>query len=336
MAQRVVLHIGAMKSGTSYLQQLLSANKEALAGQGVLFPGRAWKQQVLGVGEVLDRSRQGAGRRDGAWQALLDELADWHGTGLISMEFLGGAGPAKVARVVESFEAGTVDVVVTARDLNRNIPAMWQETLKNGKSWSFDEFVAGVADGDRPGPGKLFWREQGIARMCRRWADAVGPEHVTLVTVPQPGAAPDELWRRFASVIGVDAAAVELPSPANESLGAASAEVMRRLNAELGDLSFEDYAPVVKHALAKRVLGARRKDEPAVGFDVPDWVRERSAGMVDKLRALGISVVGDLAELEPVAVPGVHPADLTAEQQLAAAVDALAGVVRARVGDRRR
>jgi hypothetical protein len=159
---------------------------------------------------------------------------------------------------------------------------------------------------------------------------------VTLVTVPQPGAAPDELWRRFASVIGVDAAAAELPSPANESLGAASAEVMRRLNAELGDLSFEDYAPVVKHALAKRVLGARRKDEPAVGFDVPDWVRERSTGMVDKLRALGIDVVGDLAELEPVAVPGVHPADLTAEQQLAAAVDALAGVVRARVGDRRR
>jgi hypothetical protein len=325
-----------MKSGTSYLQKLLSANKEALAGQGVLFPGRSWKQQVLGVGEVLERSRQGAGRRDGAWQALLDELAGWDGTGLISMEFLGGAGPAKVARVVESFEPGTVDVVVTARDLNRNIPAMWQETLKNGKAWSFDEFVAGVAAGDGPGPGKLFWREQGIARMCRRWADAVGTEKVTLVTVPHPGAAPDELWRRFASVIDVDPATAELPRPANESLGAASAEVMRLLNAELADLSFEDYAPVVKHALAKRVLGARRQDEPAVGFEVPGWVQERSAGMVERLRAMGIGVVGDLSELDPVAVPGVHPATLTPEQQLAAAIDALAGVVRSRVGDRRK
>ena len=39
MAERVVVHIGLMKSGTTFLQGRLDANREQLAAQGVLFPG---------------------------------------------------------------------------------------------------------------------------------------------------------------------------------------------------------------------------------------------------------------------------------------------------------
>ena len=35
----VFLHIGAMKTGTTFLQQLMSANKEDLLKAGFLFPG---------------------------------------------------------------------------------------------------------------------------------------------------------------------------------------------------------------------------------------------------------------------------------------------------------
>ena len=43
MADRVVLHIGAMKSGTSDLQSLLSDNRAALAGRGICVPGNQGK-----------------------------------------------------------------------------------------------------------------------------------------------------------------------------------------------------------------------------------------------------------------------------------------------------
>ena len=328
MAQRVVLHIGAMKSGTSYLQGLVQANRDLLAGQGVKVPGKNWRSQVLAVSEVLERKRVTT-RREGAWQGLVDEFADRDGTGLVSMEFLGPAAPAKIERVVSSFPAGSVEVVVTARDLGRNVPAMWQEGLKNGRTWTFEQYVAAVAAEE--GPGKLFWREQGIAAMCRRWSEAVGVDRVTVVTVPPPGGPRDELWRRFASVLGVDHGRADPPDTANESLGAASAEVMRRLNELVEDLDYPAYSPVVKNLLAKRTLGARRPLEPSVGFEVPDWLRTRSAQMRDRLTGLGVRVVGDLAELEPLSTRGVDPGSVDGGAQLDAALAGLEGLVRALV-----
>jgi hypothetical protein len=328
VAQRVVLHIGAMKSGTSYLQGLVMANRGLLTGQGVMVPGKKWRDQVLAVSEVLERKRFTA-RREGAWQGLVDTLAEWDGTGLVSMEFLGSAAQAKVERVVSSFPAGSVEVVVTARDLGRSVPAMWQEALKNGRTWTFEEYVAAVAA--EKGPGKLFWREQGIAAMCRRWSEAVGVDRVTVITVPPPGGPRDELWRRFASVLGVDEAAAELPDSGNESLGAASAEVMRRLNELVDDLDYAAYSPVVKNVLAKRTLGPRGPVEQAVGFEVPDWLRARSGRMTDRLKELGVPVVGDLAELEPVSTRGVDPGSMERGEQLDAALAGLEGLVRALV-----
>ena len=56
MAERVVLHVGAMRSGTSYVQRLLATNKE-LSERGVLLPGNAWRAWVRAVAGVLDRLR---------------------------------------------------------------------------------------------------------------------------------------------------------------------------------------------------------------------------------------------------------------------------------------
>ena len=326
MAQRVVLHVGAMKSGTSYLQSLLMGNRELLATRGVLVPGRVWRDQVSGVADVLDRKRVAIAPEEGAWQALVDEIGAWDDTGLISMEFLGPIALPKIERVVSSFPAGSVEAVVTARDLNRNIPAMWQEALKNGRSFTFDEYVAGIRHHE--GPGAAFWREQTIAAMCRRWSDVLGVDRVTLVTVPHPGAPRDELWHRFATAIGIDGGGVEAPPKGNESLGAASVEVLRRLNHHVEDLEFPQYAPVVKHRLAKRVLAQRRDLEPQLGLDVPDWLPELSTRMIDRIRELGVRVVGDLADLNPVPVPGVHPDSVPADLRLDAAVAGLEALVR--------
>ena len=55
MAERVVLHIGAMKSGTTYIQDRLNANAEALARHGILVPRR----QVLAVLDALGAGQVG-------------------------------------------------------------------------------------------------------------------------------------------------------------------------------------------------------------------------------------------------------------------------------------
>ena len=68
--------------------------------------------------------------------------------------------------------------------------------------------------------GKRFWRQQSAGQIVQRWAEGVGADHVTVITVPPPGAPSELLWQRFCQVAGIAAADwVEAPR-ANESLGA--------------------------------------------------------------------------------------------------------------------
>ena len=53
MADRVVLHIGSMKSGTSFIQNVLGNNREALAEHGITFAGERWRDQVTAVQDLI-------------------------------------------------------------------------------------------------------------------------------------------------------------------------------------------------------------------------------------------------------------------------------------------
>ncbi|MCW2847761.1 MAG: hypothetical protein JWR90_1735 [Marmoricola sp.] len=329
---RVVLHVGAMKSGTTYLQSLLWTNRELLAERGVLFPGRAGGDQMRGVMDVLGHAAAQA--HTGAWQALADEIRAHDGTSVISMEFLGPALPEKVDRVLAGFE--DVTVVVTARDLNRNLAAMWQESVQNGRAWTFADFVEG-ARVSRPHPGrdpesvtpagKSFWRQQNLVRICRNWSR--GGTRLVLVTVPPPGAAPDVLRDRFLSLVGTPADGLVPPPRSNESIGVASAEALRQVNAllETEGLAFPAGQRQRKNFLADTHSAVQRGSEARIGLPLAPWVEEHAAAMVAKLQTLDVELLGDWDELRPVAVPGVDPGSVDPAAVSEAAVAWLAGVV---------
>lgn len=324
MASRVVLHVGLMKSGTSYLQRRLDANRALLAERGVLFPGERWRDQMLAVSDVLGR-RQLADKSAGRWDALLAEASSYDGCVVVSMEFLGPARPEAVARVVGSFAPAPVETVVTLRDLGRTVPAMWQESLQNGGTVAWGDY-AGMLDGRRT-PAQAFWRQQGMGRIVDNWVDVLGADRVTLVTVPPPGAPPGLLWERFCEAAGLDVRdAVEVP-PANTSLDAASAVLLRELNLRLrdDDLPTGEYHRLVKFGLGKRTLAGR--GGAPIGYEPPAWLRQRAATIDERLRASGARVVGDLAELTPASVPGVDPGTVPVDERLRAEVEELREIV---------
>ena len=102
MAERVVLHVGTMKSGTSYLQALLFAEKPRLAEAGVLVPGKAWTDQARAVRQALAPKSDAPRDR---WRALVDEVRSATGPVVISMEYLGPAHPDTIAAIVEQLGA---------------------------------------------------------------------------------------------------------------------------------------------------------------------------------------------------------------------------------------
>lgn len=341
MAERVVLHIGSMKSGTSFVQNVLGNNKEALAADGVLFPGDRWRAQISAVQDIIATGGpdQEPTATDGPWRRLTDEINAWSGTAVVSMEFLGPRTVDQIRRISESFPGARLEVVLTCRDLGRQIPAMWLESMQNGATASWADYLVAVRAEDRSVPsGRQFWRHQAIPGIARKWTKGVGADSFTIVTVPRPGAAPGLLWERFSSVVGIDPASCDTDVRANPSIGLATAEVLLRLNRRMieddGSMP-RGYDKYVKHLLAKRGLVHRQSVEPRLGLN-ESWVKKRGLAQVERLKEDGHRVVGDLAELVPQAVDGVHAGEVSLDAQLDAAVDGMIHLIESVTANERR
>lgn len=332
---RVVLHVGTMKSGTTSIQASLFAHRGDLAQLGVVPLGERWAHQVAGV-QGLIRDPAAPGPR---WEQLAAQARDASGTCVLSVELMGPFAPRKVRAAVESFGDVPVDVVVTVRDLGRTVPSLWQETVQNGRGWSWADYRRGAQEanpyGDAAGQvseaGRTFWRQQDAARIVQRWADVVGPDRVHVVTLPPPGGAGSALLDRFGGVVGLPEGGLAAVRPRNTAIGAASARLLQLLNAELDERGVGDRAAKTwrKHLLAKQVLAERRPLEDPIGFTVPAWVSDAAAAMVQRLRGSGAQLHGDWADLLPVDVPGADPDAVADDELVAAGQHALAGLAEA-------
>jgi FtsZ-binding cell division protein ZapB len=337
VANRLFLHVGLPKSGTTYLQAVLADNKERLGERaGVLYPCKTWDDQVLAARDALSANPHGVpdAKVDGAWQRLLDEVAAWDGDAVVSMEWLGSAEPRQARRMVETAAPAQVEVVVTARDLARTIPAAWQEFVQNWEQWTWPEFLRAVtSDNPRGTPaGNLFWVQQDLGRVLTIWRDVLPAHQIHVVTLPHPGAPAGELWSRFAGVLGIDGSAFD-PSGrgGNESLGLESAELMLRLNllSRQRGVEWPVYNEMLKHALAKRGLAKRRHRESALVLppEYVEWTRARTAEQVSAVKASGAHVVGDLGDLEPAfGRDGLQPDEVGDDALLEAALEGLVTV----------
>ena len=326
MSGVVVLHVGLMKSGTTFVQQQIFAQRDVLESAGVLLPGRSWGAQVAATRSVLARK----GDRS-AWEQLAATATAHDGRSVISVELLGPAGPRLRERIVGSLRPHRVEVVITARDLNRTVVSLWQETVQNGRTWTWPDYLDGVRQSCPPAPaaseaGRTFWRQQDLHRIATGWAEVA--DRVTVVTVPPPGADKSLLLDRFAQAGGLPGLSV-VETFGNESLGLASVLALREVNETLSarDLVFPQGRTIRKKVLAKQVLAARRKDEPSLGLEVPDWLAEAAVAQAEGMRDTDVELLGDWADLTPVPVPGVDVRDVPEAEVRRAAVAGLAGLL---------
>ena len=335
MTSRVYVHIGAYKTGTTYLQQRLWANRDALAEAGILFPGwRGSGDHVRAFKHVLAREQHRGGAVPAQpWMRLTSAVREWDGaTAVLSYEGISAASEQQVRRIVDELAPAEVHAVLTARDLVRVIPAMWQEMLQGGQTWSWPQYVATVTGpvGRTVPPGRTFWRLQDLARVAEPWGKAVGAARVHIVTVPPAGSPPPLLWERFGAALEIDPALAPVePTRTNDSLDPASTELLRRVNLAVeGRLDADTYDRVLKGFVAKDVLAASSTGERlTLAPDRAAWARERGRTMAAELAKAGYPVSGDLADLVGAVTPSAAtPA--TPEQALDAAVVVIEALVR--------
>jgi hypothetical protein len=326
MPKRVFVHIGAPKTGSTYVQNVLFGNAERLERAGILIPATfsAHDQAMTDLRQVPWRDPD----LYWTWDRLLERFERWPGDVVLTSEGFGAATADQAKRAVESLRPAEVHVVVAARDLWRTLPSMWQQSIRARSTWRFGDFLTAVEEGKFEG----FWEHYTANRMFQRWGDLVPPAQRHIVTVPQPGAPHDLLWRRFAGVLGVPDGVCELAAPeSNPSLGAPEIEVLRRVNGALGDLYPHrlPYQRVVHQHLLRAVLQQRDNDKRfGVGLDRAEWVAELADQQIKELQDYPCHIIGDLAELRPGRMTeSASPDDLDDRQILDAAIQTIVGMI---------
>ena len=294
--ERVFLHIGPVKSGSTYLQSCLWANRTMLRANGIQLPGSG---QIDHFRAGLDlrglRGRGGIPPPVGSWDRLVAEIRESDARSvLVTDERLAGAASSHAARALRSLAPYDLYVIYAVREFSALLPSEWQERIKLAMDMPFEMWLESVAT--RGGPS--FWRAHCLGNVFARWN--VARDHVHLLIVPPDVGNPDELWRRFASIIDAPA---ELPNDAvsaNQSLGAVESETVRRVYQHL------DYPrpparieQVMKEIVSHQVLVRR---EPVRAIRLPEscraWVNHQTDRRREFIDSAGCRIVGDPNELD--------------------------------------
>ena len=330
-ARRAYLHIGAPKTGSTFLQGVLWNNRAALLEHGVHMLGDDQGQHYRAGKDLRgipfdpdDPGRDWAG----AWDRMVDRSdSSASEVVVLSDEHLAALGPGRIERAVDSLSSREVHVIYAVRDLPGLLPSEWQENVKHGSTLTYDEWVRRVLDVPDEWPGRWFWAVHDPRSVVGRWSQSVAPERIHVLLMPPRDAPRDELWRRFAGVMGLDpAAATDLSAAANPSLGLAAAEVLRQVNLRVPDaLPRWHRTGILRDVLANKILNPLgEQSRPTLPGDVAARVRAEAQSIVAALPTIGCDVIGDVTppELGPVGDAKVASADV-----LDVALDALTGAV---------
>lgn len=357
MADRLLLHIGTQKSGTTYLQRVLARLSGDLKREGVLYPTRLQGRReiynheaaaygLLGTASfpwVPEAKAQG---QASAWERLRRKVAEWDGTAIVSGEAFSVIDSAAAQRLVESLGVANTHVIITARDLGRVLPSSWQQHIRNGRSTSFGSYLNQQAERRGQGPARdlvtrwdadpdqTFWRAYAIGGLAERWMPLA--RTVSVVTVPRRGAAPDELWHRFRRSLDLGPVLPETPPTiddvaANVGLTEPEVLVLAALNRQVDPTKADGRDMRALRARLVRDAFAARPDRGSPVRIPASWLARVRAWADDDLAmlrstpALLVGPESDLVVEESAsAADGPRPEDVA--QAAGAAIAVLAGL----------
>jgi hypothetical protein len=325
VAGRIIVHIGLQKAGTTYLQRVLQLNGEALADAGILYPvpldwhrGRRtvanheWATYGLLGTEYPWVSKERLTEESAGWERLLDQMRHAKGgTVLLSAEALSVIRSPAIGRFIGSLKADEIDIVITARDLGRSLPSLWQQHIRNGRQVGFAGFLRGLAE-ERDGSGAAerietdldahVWRAFALGGLIRRWGAVVDPDRISVVTIPV-SAPPSRLWTLFSEAIGVprlaETVTTDLDDPVHTSLTAPELDVLVAVNSALEQLNWSRgpsarlRADITEGFMSRKHRGPKPAIPSSWRAQVAKWSEEDVAQVIEA----GVSIVGDVSHL---------------------------------------
>ena len=333
MAERVVLHIGARKTATTYLQRCL----QALAKKGridpALYPldtrGEDDHNHVPGLIDLL-RTYDQIPLQSDAWRhldgqaasALIDKVASTPGTVVLSAEAVAATRLAGARTAVAAFAPAEVTVLITTRALGRVLASSWAQHIRNGNIETFSDYLQlraeerEMTDSLETRSRRAFWRAYSYGSLVRRWQDT-GAE-VVVATVPASQTEPNLMWERFRVATGLTN---ELPlepprvssRKANSSLALEQTHVLQGFNVAAKQAGHDrrwirrEHRRLLRHGLAADL------DHPLIDgipTSMHAQIMQWQESDVHDLLATDVDLVGDIDDLRIAPRPTPESAEL--------------------------
>lgn len=127
---RLWIHIGAHKTGTTYVQEQFAEHEEAIATQGVLYP-KTGREFLWGHHRLIRRIGDSASF-DKTKRELADEMDGFKGDVFISSENFGYLTAEQMRKVASLFDARDIKVIYMYRNWTPLLYSSWQEHVKHG------------------------------------------------------------------------------------------------------------------------------------------------------------------------------------------------------------
>jgi hypothetical protein len=302
VAKKIIIHPGFPKSGTTALQASLMQAQENLAGQNLLYQP-AWNNAHHRAAWALTdyifgwEGKGGETTPQAAWQKLCQESASAKTPVLISSEFFIRADARKVEQIKAELGASEYKIIFTLRPFAKVLPSRYQQSLKKGKTWTYDKWLHSILDDAQTKINLVDY-----AGIIETWTNTFGADNVTIIIADETN--PEILYRRFESALGIQNESLK---PAkikklNRSLTASEVEILRQVNLRKPKKwKWTQYRYFIRGNFVKFLSDnpSKFKDDPKL--QLPAWAVESlvpySKDQVHRIMGLGAEILGDADSL---------------------------------------
>lgn len=315
---RVLLHVGVHKTGSTALQAALASARPELQRLGVIYPGSA-NAHHSAAWAVTDRSfgfgEEAQPPDPRQWRRLCRRIRRHRGRAIVSSEFFGRMGPQHIRTVVAGLGGDRVHVLIAVRPLAELLPSSWQQYLKGGMTVGYGEWLSAILGPGRSQHTPAFWRRANFAKIIRRWSSVVPPDRITAVVLDP--ADRQLVDRTVAELVDIPVEVITRNyegAPSNRSLTAPEAELLRQINLQAASsMGWQAYSGNIRHGAIRTIVETRQPppDEPRI--NTPQWALDealkRQRKDLRRLRRSGVDLRGPYLRLRESST-GADPVEI--------------------------
>lgn len=301
MTNKLFVHAGFPKTGTTSLQASLAQARHVLLEQGILYPESRGSAQHSAAWALTQKTfgwqgRGGYRTPEKDWNDLVNTVTVSNDTVLLSSEFFSHTNLEQVTKFKADMGVLDTTVIFTMRSLAKILPSRYQQSLKKGNTWSYDEWLSDILQRDNPNPASLKFGN--YSNTITRWAHVFGAENIVVVVVDE--ASPNLIFDAFHEILGLKPNSLQKvhDKGLNRSLTTEETVLLAALNQTFkNEGNWREYVRFVRNQIVKSWTGIPApKDHSRI--HTPEWAVDKAVELAQKniehIESLGIKIHGDL------------------------------------------